>query len=188
MFRLVTLLLGLVFFTGLSHAHEDHQHPAPLSDDERALLKLSNIDAPHTFIEAHDFSGTLIDGTAIQLADYQGKIVLLNFWATWCAPCLKEMPDLEELWSDSGGEVVVAAISMGETEEKIRKFLQKHPFSFPIIADTDMKIVQLYGVKNLPITYLVDPNGAIIDRALGPREWAKPELVEFFESQTSGNR
>ena len=187
MFRFVTFLLGLVLFTGLSHTHEGHQHPVPLSDTNRTLLKRSSIEAPSTFIEAHDFSGTLIDGTVIELTDYQGKVVLLNFWATLCAPCLKEMPDLEELWHDTDGEVVVLAISMGETEKRIRKFLEKHPFSFPIIADTNMKIVQLYGVKNLPITYLVDPDGAIIGRAIGPRNWAKPELVEFLKSRIPSN-
>ena len=62
-----------------------------------------------------------------------------------------------------------------------------NPFSFPIIADTNMKIVQLYGVKNLPITYLVDPDGAIIGRAIGPRNWAKPELVEFLKSRIPSN-
>ena len=185
MIRFAIFLFGLVFFTGLSHAHEGHQHPVPLSEEDRALLKEHHIEAPLTFIEAHDFSAALMDGSEISLADYQGKVVVLNFWATWCAPCLKEMPDLEELWAGSDGKVVVLAISMGETDEKIRKFLEKHPFRFPVIADTDMKVVQLYGVKNLPITYLIDPDGAIIGRALGPRNWAKPELVEFLKSRTA---
>ena len=187
MIRFIAFLLGLVLFTGSGLAHEDHQHSVPLSEDDRVLLKEYRIDAPFTFIEAHGFSATLMDGTAIELTDYHGKVVVLNFWATWCTPCLKEMPDLEELWNDSGGKVVVVAISMGETEEKIRKFLKKHHFSFPIIADTDMKIVQLYGVKNLPITYLVDPDGVIIGRAIGPRDWAKLELVEFLKSRISNN-
>ena len=109
---------------------------------------------------------------------------ILNFWATWCSPCLKEMPDLDQVYQSLGPEnLVVLAVSMGESRERVRKFLKKRNYSFPVMTDPEMEITRLYGVRNIPITYLVDPSGVIIGRALGPREWSEPKLLKFFRSR-----
>ena len=109
---------------------------------------------------------------------------VLNFWATWCSPCLKEMPDLDQVYQSLGPEkLIVLAVSMGESRERVRRFLKKRNYSFPIMTDPEMEITRLYGVRNIPITYLVDPSGVIIGRALGPREWSEPKLLKFFRSR-----
>ena len=109
---------------------------------------------------------------------------VVNFWATWCSPCLKEMPDLDQVYQSLGPEnLIVLAVSMGESRERVRKFLKKRNYSFPVMTDPEMEITRLYGVRNIPITYLVDPSGVIIGRALGPREWSEPKLLKFFRSR-----
>ncbi len=148
------------------------------------MLEQSRIEVPSHYIEAHDFEGEMVSGKKASLADFSGKFLILNFWATWCSPCLKEMPDLDQVYQSLGPEnLVVLAVSMGESRERVRKFLKKRNYSFPVMTDPEMEITRLYGVRNIPITYLVDPSGVIIGRALGPREWSEPKLLKFFRSR-----
>ena len=156
----------------------------PLNASERKLLEQLRIEVPSHYIEAHDFEGEMASGKKASLADFSGKFLILNFWATWCSPCLKEMPDLDQVYQSLGPEkLTVLAVSMGESRERVRKFLKKRNYNFPVMTDPEMEITRLYGVRNIPITYLVDPSGVIIGRALGPREWSKPKLPRFFSSR-----
>ncbi|MEL0342250.1 MAG: TlpA disulfide reductase family protein [Deltaproteobacteria bacterium] len=84
------------------------------------------------YIEAHDFEGEMASGKKASLADFSGKFLILNFWATWCSPCLKEMPDLDQVYQSLGPEnLLVLAVSMGESRERVRKFLKKRNYSYP---------------------------------------------------------
>ena len=157
---------------------------APLSEDEKKVLKKLRITPATQWIEAHDFAGKMMDAKTVNLQDYRGRFVLLNFWATWCSPCLKEMPDLENAYNEMGQEkLVVLAVGMGESVEKIKAFFNKYGFTFPLLADNRMKITKLYGVRNIPVTYLIDPDGVVLGRALGVRDWASPDLLAFIDSR-----
>jgi len=157
---------------------------APLSADEKKVLKKLRITPATQWIEAHDFAGKMMDAKSVNLQDYRGRFVLLNFWATWCSPCLKEMPDLENAYNEMGQEkLVVLAVGMGESVEKIKAFFNKYGFTFPLLADNRMKITKLYGVRNIPVTYLIDPDGVVLGRALGVRDWASPDLLAFIDSR-----
>ena len=174
------LFLSLFAFTS-SMAHSKKGN---LTDEDRKLLKSLRITPPSIWIEAHDFTGELNDGSTVNLKDYQHRFVLLNFWATWCVPCLKEMPDLEKAYQKMGSKkLIVLAVGMGEDKSSISKFAEKHEFTFPMIADSTLEIARLYGVENIPITYLINPEGVIIGRALGIRDWASPELIEIIDSK-----
>ena len=174
------LFLSLFAFTS-SMAHSKKSN---LTDEDIKLLKSLRITPPSIWIEAHDFTGELYDGSSVNLRDYHHRFVLLNFWATWCVPCLKEMPDLEKAYQKMGSKkLIVLAVGMGEDKNSISKFAEKHDFTFPMIADSTLEIARLYGVENIPITYLINPEGVIIGRALGIREWASPELIEFIDSK-----
>jgi len=177
-----SLLLFLSLFAFSSAAA--HSKKADLTNEDRKLLKSLRITPPSIWIEAHNFIGELNDGSTINLKDYHHRFVLLNFWATWCVPCLKEMPDLEKAYQKMGSKkLIVLAVGMGEDKSSIRKFAEKHEFTFPMIADTTLEIARLYGVENIPITYLINPEGVIIGRALGIRDWANPKLIEFMYSK-----
>ena len=178
-FSLILFLSLFAFASATAHSKK-----ANLTDEDRKLLTRLRITPPSIWIEAHDFSGELNDGSIINLKDYHHRFVLLNFWATWCVPCLKEMPDLEKVYQKMGSKkLIVLAVGMGEDKRSIRKFAKKHEFTFPMVADTTLEIARLYGVENIPITYLINPEGVIIGRALGIRDWASPKLIDFLDSK-----
>ena len=177
--RVFLLFAIFVFALPLAQSKE-----APLSTDEKKVLKKLRITPATQWIEAHDFAGKMMDAKSVNLQDYRGRFVLLNFWATWCSPCLKEMPDLENAYNEMGQEkLVVLAVGMGESVEKIKAFFNKYSFTFPLLADNRMKITKLYGVRNIPVTYLIDPDGVVLGRALGVRDWASPDLLAFIDSR-----
>ena len=157
---------------------------APMNDEELKLLKSMRITPATSWLVAQNFTGKLADEKNVNLNDYSGRFVLLNFWATWCSPCLKEMPDFEEAYREIGKDkLVVLAVGMGEDTKKISKFIEKYGFSFPLLADPNLVISNLYGVKNIPVTYLIDPKGLVLGRALGIREWARPDFLAFINSR-----
>ena len=169
----------LVFVVPFAQSKE-----VPLSADEKEVLKKLRITPATQWIEAHDFAGDLMDAKTVNLKDYRGRFVLLNFWATWCSPCLKEMPDFEKAYLQMGhNKLVVLAVGMGESIEKIKAFFYKYGFSFPLLADNKMEITKLYGVRNIPVTYMIGPDGVVLGRALGIRDWASPDLLAFIDSR-----
>jgi peroxiredoxin len=177
--RVFLIFAMFVFALPLAQSKE-----APLSADEKKVLKKLRITPATQWIEAHDFAGKMMDAKSVNLQDYRGRFVLLNFWATWCSPCLKEMPDLENAYNEMGQEkLVVLAVGMGESVKKIKAFFNKYGFTFPLLADNKMKITKLYGVRNIPVTYLIDPDGVVLGRALGVRDWASPDLIAFIDSR-----
>ena len=179
--KILLCVLQLLFLNILSAT--DYKKSV-LTVDEQKILKNMRITPAKFRLKANDFSGIKEDGVVVSLNDYRGSFILLNFWATWCYPCLKEMPDLEAAYRDLGAEkLVVLAVAMGEGIDKIRKFSKKNRFTFPLISDEDMEITKLYGVKNIPVTYLIDPHGIILGRALGIRNWSNPDLLNFMESR-----
>ena len=185
------ILYSFFFITGfcllMFFPVEAIKKTVPLSKSEKELLTRSRIEVPTHYIEAHNFEGRLPSGETAKLSDYDGKFLLLNFWATWCNPCLKEMPDLDEAYQILGKHgLAVIAVNMGEDGKRVGKFLKTRLYSSPVITDPEMTITRLYGVQNIPITYLIDPSGAILGRALGPRKWSVPELLEFFRSRLRG--
>jgi len=118
-----------------------------------------------------------LEGKKHSLADYRGKVVLVNFWATWCVPCREEMPSIERLRASLGGRpFAVLAVNLAEPESRIRKFLEAVPLGFPILLDRDTKTTRAWQAKVLPATYIVGPDGAIRYRHVGELDWSKPEV------------
>lgn len=192
-FTLLRVLGGTALFIGFIitqqvWAQDSEPKTIPISEEEKKFLKSQAIETPYQYIEAANFKSKLGNGTPVELSKYKGNLVFLNFWATWCAPCLKELPDMEKLHQKLGKKgLIILAVGMGENEKKIKNFLKKYDFTFPMVIDPDMKISHLYGVQNIPVTYLIEPGGAIIARAIGPREWANPELMRYFQKKVSSH-
>jgi peroxiredoxin len=128
---------------------------------------------------APDFTLEDTQGNTHSLSDYRGKVVILNFWATWCRPCRKEMPSMQRAWEqvrDQG--VVLLAVNWEEDKETIAVFTDKYPVDFPILMDKDGSVAKQWEVKGLPTTYVIDPQGQAVYRVVGEREWDDPELLE----------
>jgi thiol-disulfide isomerase/thioredoxin len=129
-----------------------------------------------------DFELHSVDGAAFRLADETKgkKVVLINFWATWCPPCRLEMPQLEALYQryrDSGLQIL--AVNVGEEEQTIRAFLATRPLSFPVLRDSDQSIAARYRIEAFPTTVLLDAEGKVIDVTEG----LDPYLAYRVESQ-----
>jgi len=121
---------------------------------------------------APDFTLESDNGKQFHLADFRGQVVLINFWATWCPPCRREMPSMERMWQKIKGKgVQVLAVNVGEDADTIFEFRGSYPVSFPLLMDKDGSVVKDYPVTGLPTTYIVDPQGKVIFRAVGSREW-----------------
>ncbi len=106
-----------------------------------------------------DFSANLLDGTPVQLSEYTGQVVVLNFWATWCAPCREEMPLLQAL--HERGDAVVFTVNNGEAPAQIHPFLAKHDLSLPVVLDEQQQLQRGFGVAGYPTTLFISPDGVI---------------------------
>jgi peroxiredoxin len=131
---------------------------------------------------AQDFTVPLLQGSRFRLADHRGKVVLINFWATWCPPCLEEMPALERLWHQQRDRgFVLIAVSLDADSGVVKPFVAEHRLTFPIGLDAKLEVANLYGIRALPATFVVDRQGQVAALALGPRAWdndASHSLVE----------
>ena len=134
-------------------------------------------------IPASDFELLDMDEEKKKLSDYRGKVVLLNFWATWCPPCIREMPSMERLHQQINGEdFKVIAINQMEDIDQVFAFtgqLEIDP-TFEILFDSRSEVSQAYAVRGLPTTYLIDKKGNIRYRAVGGREFNHPEVVKII--------
>ena len=125
-------------------------------------------------------------GETKRLSDYRGQVILLNFWATWCPPCVFEMPSLQRLHRQFlGKKFRVVAVGVDENGwSAIRSFLRKSPVEFDLFWDQTAAVSELYGVSHLPESYLINQEGIIIKRFSGPVEWDSPEIVQIIERLT----
>jgi peroxiredoxin len=131
--------------------------------------------------QAPDFTLKDLSGKSHSLSDYRGKVVLVNFWATWCPPCRKELPSMQRAWEQLRKDnVELLAIDVGEDEETVFVFTGEMSVEpgFPILLDTEGKVSSAWPVRGLPTTFVVDRKGRIAYSAVGGREWDDPELLE----------
>jgi peroxiredoxin len=130
-------------------------------------------------LPAPDFTLKDVHGKPFSLKDYRGKVVLLNFWATWCPPCRREMPSMERLHQKlKGKDFVVLALNQKEGDDQIFIFTGEigMDLTIPILFDKDSSVSSAYGVPGLPTTYLIDKKGNIRFRAIGGRDFDHPEV------------
>lgn len=133
--------------------------------------------------KADNFVLMNIHGEDVSLSDYEGKFLLLNFWATWCPPCVKEMPalsDLHNALSQDSGELQVVGIHVGPALATVNQFLKDRPVSFDVLIDSDMSLAS-WDVAGLPTTFLISPSGEIIYKAVGEREWNSSEMITLLK-------
>ncbi len=128
-----------------------------------------------------DFELAAMDGTTRTLEDYAGSYVLLNFWATWCAPCRIEMPALERLHQELAGRGLrVVGVDVGEEPDEVKRFVEETGISFEIVIDRDLSTGRVYAARSLPMTYILDPEGTIVARAIGVRDWDSEPMRGMF--------
>jgi len=135
---------------------------------------------PRIGTAAPDFSVQDSD-RKVTLSEERGKIVVLNFWATWCPPCVEEMPSLVQLQQRMKDKnVVVLGVSLDADDDAYHRFIKEHKIDFLTVRDPDQKSSNLYGTFKFPETYIIDRSGVVRRKFIGPVDWSQPEVVDFL--------
>jgi peroxiredoxin len=132
--------------------------------------------------DAPDFSLKDLNGKKVEMRQFKGKVILLNFWATWCAPCKEEMSSLEVLhqkFKEKNFVLLTISVDYGGLKS-VREFMDKHRYSFPVLFDPKSEALDLFSVKGIPTTFIIDKKGRMIGRAMGPRDWKSPDVFSLI--------
>jgi len=165
---LFVLLLGgaYVIYTSL----EQKFTPDQLAQQTQLPDKTTDSGEEQEKLPAPDFTALDIDGNEVNLSDYIGKPIVLNFWASWCGPCKMEMPDFHEKYLELGEDVQFLMINVTtgrETLESAYAFIEEQEYTFPVLYDTEMSAAMAYSAYSLPTTYLIDADGYVVAKATG---------------------
>jgi len=129
-----------------------------------------------------DFTLEALDGKVYTLSDYKDKVIFLNFWATWCPPCRAEMPSMQKLFESwDKKKFVMLAVNMRESEDKVKAFIEKNGYSFPILLDRNGEVGNKYKVHGIPATYIISDGGQSIVGVVGAREWTMAEMQDVVQ-------
>ena len=165
------LLAAILGYEYLSKNYEPEEVPSANSSESEEKL-------------APDFTVYDADGNAVRLSDFRGKPVVINFWATWCGYCTKEMPSFEKAFAEYGEEVVFIIINVTdgyqETKEKAENFIAEKGYTFPVYFDTELSATNAYGAYSLPATGFIDENGVFVTGRSGMM--SEEKLFEYIES------
>ncbi|MBY0400545.1 TlpA family protein disulfide reductase [Myxococcota bacterium] len=168
---------SLARWTPLSASEE------PASEEPASEEPASEAPATGGPAAAAGSDGSSTPSGSLDLASLGGRVVLVNFWATWCEPCEREMPAMQRLYARLPRDrFELVAISIDEEPEKIGEFVERYALSFPIALDPGKRVATAYQTMGVPESLLVDAQGRIVERYVGPREWDAPEYVARIEA------
>ena len=130
-----------------------------------------------------DFTLPDLRGQSVQLAALRGKVVFVNVWATWCSPCVEEMPTIQQLYERLHGRgLEVLAVSLDALgAQVVGPFMQHYRLTFPTLLDTKNVVQRLYHTTGVPESFVVDKRGILVDKVVGPRDWVHPQIIAQFE-------
>ena len=150
-------------------------------DSFRESLKALDFQIITENINYFDFKLLDLNGNEVRLSDYQGKVIMLNFWATWCPPCRNEMPSMESLHKKMNGtNFVMIAVNIQEKSSVVKEFIQKNKYTFPVILDENGEASDKYQIRAIPTTYIIDTKGKIAGVFSGSRDWDSKDVVKIF--------
>ncbi|MBN2655532.1 MAG: TlpA family protein disulfide reductase [Spirochaetales bacterium] len=163
-----------------SRPQDSGGEPVKLSDIELSLNR-AGFDIPADTLPSVDFELMNLKGGLEALSDYRGKVVFLNFWATWCGPCQSEMPAMENVYNELKDDgLVILAVDLAEDKDTVQAFIDERNLTFPVLLDTSGQIGAIYEARSIPTTYLIDREGSILGRAVGVRPWEDDAFMSLF--------
>jgi peroxiredoxin len=182
------IMAAIAFFLSSPFVFSSNQErlgTGPMEDvkiaQEIDYYELLGIMKPSSPVSAQDFLVQSLEGEWASLSDFKGRVVFLNFWATWCKPCKDEVKDIDKLYDTLKDEdFTVMAVDIKEDKKKIVAFMEKYDVDFPVYLDPDAKVTNKYGVRAIPTTFIINPEGKIVGKALGPRHWGTAD--DFMRS------
>jgi peroxiredoxin len=129
--------------------------------------------------EVPNFTLTDMQGQTHRLSDYRGRVVLINFWSVWCAPCRQEMPAMQRAWAQvRDQQVLIVAVNVQDRAEQVAEFLQGLPVEFPVLLGGDATMMTAWSVQALPTSLVIDPQGRMRYRVIGAYHWDQPAALE----------
>jgi len=152
-----------------------------LREERGSTLKSTKLLQPG--LEVPGFTFPDIDGKEVSLSDQRGKVVLVNVWATWCSTCRQEMPSMQRLYQkfkDENFEILAVSID-SEGYKTVAPFMRKMNLTFPALLDQEETIRRLYRVTGVPESFIIDKQGILVEKIIGPINWANPEVFLFFK-------
>ncbi|MGH7825076.1 MAG: peroxiredoxin family protein [Candidatus Binatia bacterium] len=172
------IVAGLAFYNLNGGFSQKEERPADVIETNAKKLGLQT---PERKTAAPEFTLEDQAGKQVALKDLRGKVVFLNFWATWCRPCIQEMPALEKLHRDLEKDgLVILAVNFQESPERVKDFLTEHELTFTALLDRDGKVFELYQAWALPASVIIDKRGEVIGKAMGLKDWHSEEAFQLF--------
>ena len=168
------ILWGTLLFPGRAGAQVSAEAERALTAARIRVLKAR---------DPVDFSLPLLAGGSAGLSAYRGKVVVLNFWATWCPPCRAEMPSMETFYRRFKAQgLEILAVDGGEDAAMVRQFIQQNGYTFPVLLDRDNAVNSRYGISAIPTTFILDRSGKIIATVMGSIRWDDPKVTAAFDT------
>jgi peroxiredoxin len=175
---LAVAVIGILIFLAVFQRVSHREERSTAGDEYFDKLRIERAEKRPP---APDFTLEDLSGKRVGLKQFRGKVVFLNFWATWCIPCREEMPAMEKLHRelrDEGLEVV--AVNFKESNQQVRKFFGELGLTFIALLDKEGEVSKEYGVWSLPLSYFIDRRGEFVGKAMGSRNWDSEEARNFF--------
>ncbi len=178
-FAIIAVIFAVLYFTGThttvaAFAQRLVLHTGLISPDISAIINP----------EEADFNLELMDmeGNISRLSDHKGKLIFLNEWATWCPPCIAEMPSIQNLYNKVKGNpnIVFVMLSMDDTNDKPRKFIQKKKYTFPVYMASG-RIPKVFRSRSIPTTFVISPEGKIISKKVGMAKYNSKRFINYIE-------
>lgn len=172
----------------ISIEEKERQEEEEIAAEEERLIQLlyasvgvQRINPP---FEAEGFTLEDLRGSMMSLKDFRGKVIFLNFWASWCGPCRIEMPAMELLWQVfQDDEFVILAVDVKEDRDTVSSFIENNDYTFPVLLDSRGKVANIYSARSYPTTFLIDREGKVVGKAVGARKWASKgsfDLIKYL--------
>jgi thiol-disulfide isomerase/thioredoxin len=173
----------LVVFCTALFLFSPQEARAQISPDAIRAFQEARVPLLRQSVDSRNFTLPLLDGENTSLSAYRGKVVILNFWATWCPPCRAEMPYMEILYQrfkNSGLEIL--AVDGGEDDATIRQYIRNSNYSFPVLMDRNGRVNSVYGIEAIPTSFIIDREGKILGRIVGSIRWDTSGIINAFDA------
>jgi peroxiredoxin len=181
---LVGGVIALVVAAGLLAVYMAKEKDLPVNQSPQAFTLLTQMEKSGV----PDFELKTLAGETVKMSQFKGKVLIINFWASWCNPCVQEFPSMLKLVEQFKGDLVVLAVSEDEEQVDIESFSKAFKLpqaNFHVVWDKDKAIMGKYGVEKIPESFLVGKDGKLIRKVLGIEDWATPSAIDYFKSLTS---
>ena len=166
---------------------EKYYHYADFSQGLKNDLESLGFSVPTAEVEAPNFTLKTLNGAQVSLNSFQGKLIFLNFWGTWCYWCKVEMPSMQNLYNElKDMDFEIVAVNVGDSEQTARSYIKENNFTFPVLLDSYQAVAGMYGIRGYPTTFIIDKNGNYLAKFVGSREWNEQQVITIFKRIING--